>query len=358
MDPLLRPFVEATSETDADRELAALVEQQALPLARVIVRRKLRGMSGDDLARREIQDRDDVVSDAMVTLVERLHDVRVRPGAAEIDSLAGYTAAVVHSACAHYLRRRYPERTRLKNRLRYLLDSSSALAVWTVDDDLVCGLASWRDRPIDPSALSRANRTAEGRREGWMAMTRAELEPAAASLFASIGGPIEFDAFVRIACSIAGVVEPRAAADAIVIASSAPSHDVTLDQHRALDRVWADVRELPVRQRLALLLNLRDVTGAGLLWLLPVAGIATIRQIAATLEIPDTEFAALWRELPLDDAAIAARLGATRQQVINLRMAARKRLFNRLARQGSRAAQDASPRANLTAVSSSLRGSA
>ena len=42
------------------------------------------------------------------------------------------------------------------------------------------------------------------------------------------------------------------------------------------------------------------------------------------------EFAALWNELPLADNAVAARLGCTRQQVINLRMAARKRLGHRL----------------------------
>ena len=39
----------------------------------------------------------------------------------------------------------------------------------------------------------------------------------------------------------------------------------------------------------------------------------------------------LWNELPLPDNAVAARLGCTRQQVINLRMAARKRLAHRLA---------------------------
>jgi len=40
--------------------------------------------------------------------------------------------------------------------------------------------------------------------------------------------------------------------------------------------------------------------------------------------------AELWNSLPLDDHAIAARLGITRQQVINLRRAARERLARRL----------------------------
>ena len=40
--------------------------------------------------------------------------------------------------------------------------------------------------------------------------------------------------------------------------------------------------------------------------------------------------AALWHALPLPDNDVALRLDCTRQQVINLRMAARKRLVNRL----------------------------
>src|SRR6185369_8303674 len=83
--------------------------------------------------------------------------------------------------------------------------------------------------------------------------------------------------------------------------------------------------------------------GAGMLWLLPVLGVATLREIARVLEIPDGEFASLWRQIPLDDAAIAERLACTRQQVINLRMSARKRLRNHAG--------------DLIDVISSLRGS-
>ena len=81
---------------------------------------------------------------------------------------------------------------------------------------------------------------------------------------------------------------------------------------------------------MALLLSLRDHTGAGVLWLLPILGLASIRQIAGVLDIPALEMAELWRRLPLDDLTIAQRLDCTRQQVINLRMAGRKRLATRL----------------------------
>lgn len=106
--------------------------------------------------------------------------------------------------------------------------------------------------------------------------------------------------------------------------------DVALDRRRRAERVWAEVTALPVRQRLALLLNLRDASGAGMLWVLPILGLATLRQIAHLLDLGEGEMAELWSRLPLEDLAIAERLGCTRQQVINLRSAARKRLGTRL----------------------------
>ena len=81
---------------------------------------------------------------------------------------------------------------------------------------------------------------------------------------------------------------------------------------------------------MALLLNLKDATGRGCIGLFPASGIASIRHLAAAVEIGAEEFAALWNDLPLDDARIAQLLDLTRQQVINLRKSARERLTRRL----------------------------
>jgi hypothetical protein len=64
--------------------------------------------------------------------------------------------------------------------------------------------------------------------------------------------------------------------------------------------------------------------------LFPVTGIASVRQIAAALELTAEKFAAIWNELPLEDARIAELLGVTRQQVINARKSGRERLARRL----------------------------
>jgi hypothetical protein len=63
----------------------------------------------------------------------------------------------------------------------------------------------------------------------------------------------------------------------------------------------------------------------------PALGVASMRQIAAALEMPAEELAGLWGRMPLSDLEIAARLGLQRQQIINLRKAARQRLARRTA---------------------------
>jgi DNA-binding CsgD family transcriptional regulator len=114
-------------------------------------------------------------------------------------------------------------------------------------------------------------------------------------------------------------------------ARSAPATQLaSVESKDTLRLVWGEIRELPVRQRCALLLNLRDGEEGNAVALLVLSGAATLAEIARTLEMPVEELAALWSRLPLDDLTIAARLGLTRQQVINLRKSARARLARRL----------------------------
>ena len=104
-----------------------------------------------------------------------------------------------------------------------------------------------------------------------------------------------------------------------------------LELQQWLAHLWREVICLPVQQRHALLLNLREEGGGSALMFAPLSGVASVRDIAELLQMPDTELAVLWKDLPLDDLTIAGRLGVTRQQVINLRKSARARLTRRMA---------------------------
>ena len=98
----------------------------------------------------------------------------------------------------------------------------------------------------------------------------------------------------------------------------------------SLQRLWTEICELPVRQRFALIMNLRDAQGGDLASLLPLTGVCSFREIAEALDLHPDRLAELFGELPLDDATIAGHLGITRQQVINLRKSARERLARKM----------------------------
>jgi hypothetical protein len=100
-------------------------------------------------------------------------------------------------------------------------------------------------------------------------------------------------------------------------------------ERQSLMALWEEVRQLSAPQRLALLLNLRDAGGHGVIELIPATGAATFEELAESLNMTAAALAAVWPELPLEDARIAEMLGLTRQQVINLRKAARERLARR-----------------------------
>ena len=84
------------------------------------------------------------------------------------------------------------------------------------------------------------------------------------------------------------------------------------------------------RQAAALLLNLRDASGRGVIELLFALELAQHDQIAVALGWTQAELSVLWERLPIEDNEIAELLGATRQQVINLRKVARERLERRM----------------------------
>ncbi len=108
------------------------------------------------------------------------------------------------------------------------------------------------------------------------------------------------------------------------------SIESSLVHRSALAEVWREIELLPPRQRIALLLGLRDETGSPITSLLILLRIVTFDQLAAAVELSPGQLAAIWDQLPLPDSAIAERLDRTRQQVINLRKSARERLARRL----------------------------
>ena len=340
LDPLLLTFVRSRDVEDSERLLTAIIAEHAAPVIEEVVRRKLRLMSFPaGRARADEGQAEDLRSDALVQLLTQLRRVKACPhGEDTIRDLRGYAAVIATHTCHRYLRRKHPQRHVLKNRLRYLLTRQSGFAVWEdKHGQLVAGFAAWRGDGASSHAEKLARMAGAPttfappnllRRDGQDARS-AEL---LAVIFNHLGTPVVLDDLVNLVAKLWGVADnEEAGEEAIALLPDARAGaDAELEQRDYLRRLWSEIVLLPARQRAALLLNLRDDQGRGCLALLPLTGVASIRQIADVLELPAVQLAEMWGDLPLDDAHVAERLGLTRQQIINLRKSARARLARRL----------------------------
>ena len=340
---LLLPLLRPAPGPAAEGELARLVDEHAAPIIKGIVEGKLRGRAGDDLSRQEAED---LYGEVIVQLLTRLRAFVSDPDEHPIGDFRGYVAVTAYNACNLRLRKQHPARWRLKNRLRYTLSRHGDFALWQAagGGDWLCGLRAWGGRAEastegarrlrrladDPDSQPAAALSAEARRSELPGLLRAVLNYA--------GGPVPLDDLLAVVADLQGVRDRVTAVDVSAVqdsdgrlgeAGASAGFAAEVEQRSYLRRLWDEITRLPPAQRAALLLNLRDAQ-EGVVALLPLAGVATIRQIAEAVGVPADQFAALWNRLPLDDAAIAGMLGATRQQVINLRKSARARLARRM----------------------------
>jgi hypothetical protein len=276
---------------------------------------------------------EDVSSEVLIELLSRLRGMKEDGGSEAIGAFSGYTAVAAYHACNEYLRRKYPNRHRLKTRLRYLLSNEKEFAIWEQENgDWLCGLAAWKAEGRPAVAAERLARWREELHDvprGKGAQHPADL---VGGIFRRFDGPVDFDELVGMVGQIWGVEDPPAAPEqaARELRSGESDPGERLDLRRWMAELWSQICELPVAQRIALLLNLRAGGDSAAVALLPLTGVAGMRDIAAALELDAEEFAALWNRLPLDDLAIAERLGVSRQRVINLRKSARERLNRRM----------------------------
>lgn len=306
-DPRLGPLV---GSGGAETEIERLLVDVAAPLIRRIVSRQGGGCLEADMG--------DLESMINLRLLHKLRRLAASPDE-EIEDLEGYVARVSYNVVNDYLRRRFPERTRHKNRLRYLLTHDPRLALWNAPVGPVAGLKEWEDSVTAAVALDvPTTRT-----------IRDKQRPADAlhALFGAVAAPVAFEALVDHTAALWDI--PLGSAEVPLV----DEHEAVPDQieRRELLRVmWREIEQLLPMQRKALLLNLRDEQTLNVVALVVRTGTARFDDVAAALEMTAERLSEIWNDLPLDDLRIAALLNVTRQQVINLRKSARERLRRRL----------------------------
>lgn len=289
---------------------------EAEPLIRRIVGWRLSGTAS-------LQDREDVAGDILLDLVARFDAVR-RGESEPVADLTGYAAVASHHGCDRYLRRRFPQRYRLATRIRYLIETVAEYEIWQEPEGFICAAAGQRGKV----------KVAEPR-PGWASQVplagNANESRVVAAIFAHLNAPLRLSELVDAVALLLNVSDQTASTSDIEVAGAAHNREDQIYHRQLLARLWSEIAQLPQPQRVALLFNLRDDHGDSVLPGLPGSGVASLRDIARVLELPAEELAGLWKDLPLSDLAIAARLGISRQQVINLRKAARQRLGRRIA---------------------------
>jgi len=321
-DSALGPLLAAKSAAARSRALEAILVDHVQPVVRrVLARYRAQNLSAEDA--------EDLAGTVHLRIVRRLQHLTANDE--PIERLNDYIATITYNVVYAYLRRRFPERARLKNRLRYLFTHDDALASWEWRGDIVCGLARWRGREPVQLAVAREDASAP-------MLDRDAPADAMRAIFERAGGPLLFEDVVRTAMSVWNISDSIASDTAGQPLSFASTPALELETREYIEALWSEVRELREPQRAALLLNLRDVKGTNGLALLLVTGVATFDEIAAVLGMPAERLSEIWNDLPLDDLTIAGLFALSRQQVINLRKSARERLARRMAAMNRRKA--------------------
>jgi RNA polymerase sigma factor (sigma-70 family) len=344
MDQVLLPYLNATDESERERQFDRLLLFHAEPLVRQIMRRRLGFNVSQGGTNRYNQDAEDLYQEIMTKIVQALHDLLTSSTRTEIENFQQYVARIAVNACNDFLRVKSRPRFLLKHKLRDLLSRHPDFAVWKYEGDIVCGFAIWQEKAGSP-ASPRQVRELENDLESFRVARFPEedihqvpLTRIVAELFQWVGCPIERGALATIVASLLGVRDlPNQSisdeTNPLIEARLADTRfraDSALEARALLSRLWLVVKDLPPTQRDAFCLSFEDETGADLFSLLLEAELVTLPQLAKALDRSLEELVRLRRLVPMDSTSIAAELNASRSQVIKWRFRAVRRLKEEL----------------------------
>jgi RNA polymerase sigma factor (sigma-70 family) len=342
-DEFYQSFLQATDEAESQSLMARLISDCADPVIKEIIGYKMRASFDGAL---DAQETEDVYNNVVLSLLTRLRAFKLQGDNHAINNFRSYVATITYHACSNHLREKYPQRHILKNRLRYFLTHEAGFALWESQDrQWLCGFTTWQ--ASDQSAVGAYHLQAlRAHPEVILSSSllvedlhRTKLKELLTTIFEHLKNPVEIDELVKLVAEVCGIKDRTTSVHgneetsdnlSELLPDTRTDIELEFEQRSYLKKLWSQVCELPEKQRAALLLNLKDAQGGCGLALFPLTGTANFGHLAQALLMSIEELAELWSELPLDDLRIAAMLGLTRQQVINLRKSARERLARRL----------------------------
>lgn len=354
LDPLLLPFVGSADESVARTHLEELLMLVTPSIKKIVSR---------------ADSPEDDFQESLQQIIKALWQCKADPDNYVIGNFQHYVTVVA----SHVVRRRWrtknPAYQSLRESLRHTLRQDARFDLWEASNgEWLCGSTSHREHPMTNSLrLTQLRQQPLAFDEAILPGRDAQRTPQpdlVAAIFDWLGHAIGFDQLVGIVLTLRRIEEPtliveednedaRPLSERLSDATPLPEEESKWRQF--LEKLWAEIEQLPPFQRIAFLLNF--TAGEGALEIFWLYGVASVRRIGATVQLSDEQFlrvwndpaldeavkkqavklssydekfALLWRYLPLSDLTIARLIGTERQKVINLRKSAGARLARRL----------------------------
>jgi RNA polymerase sigma factor (sigma-70 family) len=339
MDNLLQPYLSAADERERQEHLGELLSVHAAPIVRQTLRRRLGFYVSAQGINENNQDAEDLYQEAMTRVVQVLSELNTSSTPTAIESFEHYVARIASNVCIDFLRAKSPARTRLKDSLRDLFRRHKDLVSWEYENEILSGFAVWRN--TGKTAFSeQASHDIETKSEAFQSarfadedVRTAPLPQVVAELFDWIGGPVEIDVLVRMMVSLLDIREQPVESldhaepswDSYFVRSTR-SGESTLQAKELLERLWRAVKLLPPEQRDSFVLGFEDQAGQDLFTALLEAGVVTLKDLANGLNRSVGHIARLRQQMPMDSAAVAAELNASRDNIYKWRFRAVRRL--------------------------------
>jgi hypothetical protein len=145
VDVLLLPFLDATEEKEDEILLLQLLDENINPLVRQVLRYKLQSSFNQRERAFLHQDIEEAYYEIQLHVLKRLRKVKSDPDSRSVNNLRGYVVTTARNACDEYLRKKFPQRRKLNDKIRYCLTSNSDFALWeNGGKEWLSGLAGWR----------------------------------------------------------------------------------------------------------------------------------------------------------------------------------------------------------------------
>ncbi len=331
----------AETENPQPSSVDEVIISQADPVIRKILFQRIKpylSPSQRDLTSPEAED----VYQTIVTKL--LESPRARGFALQrhnFDDLKKYAATIAHNVCNDFFRSKYPERNRLKDKLRDLIKRHPDFTSWKEKDQTLCGFSDWVGRRQSELAerlireLDEIGDRVEIEGVDLSKLAGAQLSKVIADLFCWLKGPIEFDNLIYIVAKAQGIKDYPVESlnhDNPAVQRIYDPHDQSheyLEMREFLFHIWDGLLDLPHNQRKAFIYTTMDQIGESLLHRMLRERIITPSQIYAILDITREDLISIWELLPMDTPAAAMKLSATTRMIAKWRHRATKKLaFN------------------------------